>query len=50
MTTDNYQEILGEIARDLVEIEDPGQIASYIPKLGAVNPNKLGMHLTTLDN
>ncbi len=50
MKTDNYQEILGEIARDLVGIEDPGQIASYIPKLGAVNPNKLGMHLTTLDN
>ena len=49
MKTADFQHILGEIAIELKGHDDPGQIASYIPMLGKVNPDKLGMHLTTVD-
>ena len=50
MKTENYKEILQEIAAELKGLDDPGKIASYIPKLASVNPDKLGMHLATVDN
>lgn len=45
-----YQKIFAEIAEELIEIDDPGKVADYIPELGLVDPNKFGVHLTTTDN
>jgi glutaminase len=46
----NYQQIFLEIAAELKEIKDPGEVASYIPELRNVDARKLGAHLTTIDN
>ncbi len=43
----NYNEHLQRIASSLEQFEDHGKIATYIPELGTVNPNKFGVHLTT---
>lgn len=47
---DNYQQIFAEIAAELKNVDDPGEVASYIPELGNVDPGKLGIHLTTVAN
>jgi glutaminase len=31
-------------------MDDSATVASYIPELGNVDPNKFGIHLTTIDN
>jgi len=41
----NYPVIFKEIAKRLTEIENLGQVASYIPELANVDVNKFGMHL-----
>lgn len=46
----DYQKILNEIEKELREFNDVGDVASYIPELGAVDPNKFGVHLITKDN
>lgn len=46
----NYSEIIKEIYLELSEIEDKGELASYIPELANVNPGKFGIHITTTDN
>lgn len=43
-----YQNIFREIADELKAVEDCGRVATYIPELGKVDPNKLGIHLTTV--
>jgi len=50
MTTINYQQILDDIAIELNGLEDKGEVASYIPELKNVDPSKLGVHLTTIEN
>ena len=50
MTPIDYQAIFQEIAAELEKIEDLGQVATYIPELGNVDPNKLGIHLITTEN
>jgi glutaminase len=45
----NYQKIFLEITAELEDFDDVGEVASYIPELGKVDPNKLGIHLTTID-
>ena len=45
-----YQKIFLEIADELQRTDDAGKVASYIPELENVNPNKFGVHLTTIDN
>jgi len=45
-----YQKIFKEIVSELETFEDTGKVANYIPELGLVDPNKFGVHLTTLDN
>jgi glutaminase len=49
MKTIDYQAILDAIAAELAGFEDAGQVASYIPELGRVNPDKFGVHLTTVE-
>ena len=46
----DYQKLFTEMAVELREIDDSGTVASYIPELGNVDPNKFGIHLTTIDN
>jgi glutaminase len=46
----DYKKIFSEIASEFSDIHDLGKIATYIPELGKVNPSKLGIHLTTVDN
>ena len=42
------QSILDNIYKE-VATDSSGEIATYIPQLGSVDPNKFGMHLTTID-
>ncbi len=48
----NYQTIFRELVQALDADEEPdqGKVASYIPELRDVDPGKLGIHLTTIDN
>ena len=46
----DYQKILSEITAECRQIDDIGNIASYIPELGNIDPKKFGVHLTTIDN
>ena len=45
----DYTKIFSEIYQELEKIPDTGKIASYIPELGNVSPNKFGINLTTVD-
>lgn len=44
----NYQEILNSIQSDIQASNFEGEVASYIPNLAKVDPNKFGMHLTSI--
>lgn len=44
----DYQQIFYEIAAELEGIDDCGKVASYIPELGLVDPEKMGIHLATV--
>lgn len=46
----NYKEIIEEVYRDIKNSEDKGQLATYIPELANVNPENLGIHISTIDN
>nr|WP_236649835.1 glutaminase [Rhodopirellula sp. SM50] len=43
----SFQEILDRIHGSAIKI-DSGKVASYIPQLGGIDPNKFGMHLVTI--
>jgi len=45
----NYEAILKEIHQETKTLPVIGNVASTIPELANVNPNKFGMHLTTID-
>lgn len=45
----DYNNIFHRISAVLEDIEDTGAVASYIPELLNVDPNKFGVHLTTVD-
>lgn len=44
----DYQKILREIELEVNALENSGEVANYIPELAKINPNKFGMHLTTV--
>jgi glutaminase len=46
----DYQSIFSDIVSEFKEDDDLGNIATYIPELGKIDPNKLGIQLTTVDN
>lgn len=46
----DYQKIISEIYKEVSQMPDSGEVASYIPELGNVNPNKFGVHLSTIDD
>lgn len=45
----DYQKILDEIASELNDVPSTGKVASYIPELADINPEKFGVHLCTLE-
>lgn len=45
-----YQKLFSKIPEAVAKIENRGEVATYIPELGTVSPNKFGIHLTTTDN
>ena len=44
----SFQSILTNIHQEVAS-DRSGKIATYIPQLGSVDPNKFGIHLTTVD-
>ncbi len=46
--TRNYQEILESVYKEILTLENIGQVAKYIPELGNINPNQFGVHLHTI--
>lgn len=45
----NFTSIFSKIYCELEKTDDPGEVASYIPELKNVDPDKFGIHLITLD-
>ena len=45
----NYAAVLQEIYDEIQSLPKSGEMASYIPELAKVNPDKFGMHLKTID-
>lgn len=43
-----YKDIFRDIVTDLKDVEDEGELPTYIPELRRVDPNKFGIHLTTI--
>jgi glutaminase len=44
----NYQPIINGVYQQVKSEENVGKVASYIPELGTVSPEKFGVHLTTV--
>lgn len=45
----DYTNIFSQIAKDIAPFKNLGEVANYIPELSKVNPNKFGVHLTTVN-
>lgn len=48
INTIDYQQVFYEIAAELKNVDDCGKVATYIPELSQVDPNKMGIHLATV--
>jgi glutaminase len=46
----DYRQTFQEIVAELEKADDLGEVATYIPQLGNVDPQKFGIHLATVDN
>jgi len=46
----DYQSIIENIYQEVLQNENQGAVASYIPELAKVNPDQFGVCLQTLDN
>jgi glutaminase len=45
----NFVQILSEIKKEIEPFKNEGEVASYIPELAKVNPDKYGVHICTVD-
>ena len=45
----DFKTILQEVYTDLSHIKDKGQLATYIPELANVNPDKFGIHFCSIE-
>lgn len=45
----NFKEIIEETYQKVKNIDDNGQLASYIPELATVNASNFGVHIATID-
>ncbi|MBC8209744.1 MAG: glutaminase [Gammaproteobacteria bacterium] len=50
MSVIDYQKIFHHIVAGFKDDDDCGKVATYIPELANVDPKKLGIHLTTVEN
>ena len=46
----DYNKLFSEINNSLNKKKTKGNVASYIPELSKIEPDKFGVHLTTIDN
>ncbi|WP_108867110.1 glutaminase [Aquimarina aquimarini] len=46
----NYQQILDTIATEYLSMQSTGKVASYIPELSNIDPQKFGMHLYCINS
>jgi glutaminase len=46
----NFREIIQEVYQKVKNIDDKGQLASYIPELANVDSESFGVHISTIDN
>jgi glutaminase len=44
-----YPKVFEDIAEQVNHLQDIGQVASYIPQLQSIDPNKFAIHLATID-
>lgn len=45
----DFSAALREIEKEIYKYEDVGKVASYIPELARINPNKFGLYLISMD-
>jgi len=45
----NFKQIIQEIYQKVGRINDPGELASYIPELATIDSTKFGVHISTID-
>ena len=46
----DFQPAIDKVFKQIKNNNDPGRVADYIPELAHVNPDKFGVHLTTIDD
>ncbi|WP_420551255.1 glutaminase [Tenacibaculum aiptasiae] len=46
----DFKEVIKEVYQKTNNIENKGELATYIPQLAKVDSNKFGIHIATLDN
>jgi len=46
----NFKEIIEEVYQEIKNIDDKGQVTSYLPELADVDPNKFGVHISTIND
>lgn len=46
----NYEKLISAISDELKILEDKGKVASYIPELNKIDPDKFGLHIATVGN
>jgi glutaminase len=46
----NYSRIIKSVFENINQKENCGQLASYIPELATINPEKFAVHLSTVEN
>jgi glutaminase len=46
----NFKEVIENVYQKIKDIDDKGNLASYIPELENVDPESFGVHISTIDN
>lgn len=46
----NFEELILAVYQNVKNINDEGQVASYIPELANVDPGNFGVHISTIDH
>lgn len=44
----DYEKIINQIYQEVKDMEDEGRVATYIPELANISPDKFGVHLSTI--
>jgi len=46
----NFEGLIQDVYQEIKNIEDQGEMASYIPELSKVDPTNFGVHISTINN